>query len=75
VILFDLRNNGGEVLHRIGHSVTIVVTRDGAPDAELRPLPRFSPSPTELIRHSRNLPRVNPGTLRRDIASLIDSSP
>ncbi len=35
----DLRNNGGEVLRRVEHGERIVVTRDGAPVAELRPLP------------------------------------
>lgn len=68
----DLRNNGGEVLRRVEHGERIVVTRDGAPVAELRPLPRSSAGAAELIRRRRNLPRVNPDTLRRDIDNLID---
>lgn len=74
VTVRDLRNNGGEVLRRVEHGERIVVTRDGAPVAELRPLPRSSASPTELIRRRKNLPRVNPDALRRDIDSLIDPS-
>ncbi|WP_082973911.1 type II toxin-antitoxin system Phd/YefM family antitoxin [Mycobacterium sp. E740] len=74
VTVRDLRNSGGEVLRRVERGESIVVTRDGTPVAELRPLPRPSVSPTELIRRRRNFPRVNPDALRRDIDNLIDQS-
>lgn len=74
VTVRELRNNGGDVLRRVEHGERIVITRDGTPVAELRPLPRPSASPTELIRRRRNLPRVEPDALRRDIDSLIDPS-
>jgi len=74
VTVRDLRNSGGEVLRRVEHGERIVVTRDGTPVAELRPLPRSSVSPAELIRRRKNLPRVNPDGLRRDIDTLIDPS-
>jgi prevent-host-death family protein len=72
VTVRDLRNNGGEVVRRVEHGERIVVTRDGAPVTELRPLPRASASPTELIRRRRNLPRVNPADFRRDVDAPID---
>jgi prevent-host-death family protein len=31
----DLRNSGGDVLYRVEHGETVVVTRDGRPVAEL----------------------------------------
>ena len=74
VTVRDLRNNGGEVLRRVEHGERIVVTRDGAPVAELRPLARPSAGPAELIRRRKNLPQVNPDALRRDIDNLIDPS-
>ncbi len=74
VTVRELRNNGGEVLRRVERGERIVVTRDGAPVAELRPLPRPSVGPAELIRRRKNLPRVNPDALRRDIDDLIDPS-
>ncbi|CAJ1582877.1 type II toxin-antitoxin system prevent-host-death family antitoxin [[Mycobacterium] wendilense] len=40
----DLRNQGGEVLRRVERGERIIVTRDGAPVAELSPLPRPSVS-------------------------------
>jgi prevent-host-death family protein len=70
----DLRNHGGEVLRRVEHGERLVVTRDGAPVAELRPLRRSSASAAELIRRRKNLPPVDPGALRRDIDHLIDPS-
>lgn len=72
VTVRDLRNNGAEVLRRVELGERVVVTRDGTPVAELRPLPRPSASPSELIRRRRNLPRVNPDDLRRDIDSVLD---
>jgi prevent-host-death family protein len=74
VTVRDLRNNGGDVLRRVEHGERIVVTRDGAPVAELRPLPRPSVTPAELIRRRKNLPPVNPDALRRDTDNLIDPS-
>lgn len=74
VTVRDLRNSGGEVLRRVERGECFVVTRDGTPVAELRPLPRSSVSPAELIRRRQNLPRVNPDALRRDIDQLVDPS-
>jgi len=74
VTVRELRNNGGDVLRRVERGERIVVTRDGAPVAELRPLPRPSVGPAELIRRREHLPRVNSDALRRDIDNLIDPS-
>ena len=70
----DLRNNGGEVLRRVERGERLVVTRDGAPVAELRPLPHSGVGPAELIRRRKHLPRVNPDAMRREIDELIDPS-
>lgn len=74
VTVRELRNNGGEVLRRVERGERIVVTRDGTPVAELRPLPRPSVTAAELIRRRNSLPRVNPEELRGDIDKLIDPS-
>lgn len=70
----DLRNYGGEVLDRVARGETLVVTRDGAAVAELRPRTRRSPSPAELIARRRNLPDVDPKALRRDLDAVVDGS-
>lgn len=74
VTVRDLRNNGGEVLRRVERGERIVVTRDGTPVAELRPLPRPRVSAAELVRRRKNLPRVDADALRSDIDNLIESS-
>lgn len=68
----DLRNSGGEVLARVEHGEAVIVTRDGRPVAELRPLPRRSATAAELIARRRNLPPVDPEKWRDDIDTLID---
>ena len=69
----ELRNHGGEVLDRVARGLAVVVTRDGAEVAELRPLARHSPSSDELIARRRHLPAVDPGALRRDIDATLDA--
>lgn len=74
VSIRDLRNKGGEVLERVEHGELVVVTRDGRPVAELRPLPRRSPAPAELIARRKHLLPMDPASLRRDIDTVLDSS-
>ena len=68
----DLRNRGGEVLDRVERGERVIVTRDGRAVAELRPLPRPSPGPAELIERRKRMPRVDPDALRRDIDTVLD---
>lgn len=70
----DLRNHGGAVLERVARGETVVVTKDGRPIAELRPLPRPGVGPAELIRRRTHLPNVDAGKLRADIDAVIDQT-
>lgn len=72
VTVRELRNHGGEVLDRVALGEAVIVTRDGAEVAELRPRSRKSPSAAELIARRRSLPSVDPDALRRDIDSILD---
>jgi len=74
VTVRDLRNRGGEVLDRVERGERVIVTRDGRPVAELRPLPRPSARTAELIERRRRLPRVDPVALRHDIDTVLDPS-
>lgn len=74
VTVRDLRNKGGEVLDRVERGESVIVTRDGRAVAELRPLPRRSARPAELIERRKGLPRVDPDALRSDIDTVIDPS-
>lgn len=72
VTVRQLRNHGGEVLDRVARGEALIVTRDGAEVAELRPRARRSPSAADLIERRRHLPRVDPGRLRRDLDAVLD---
>jgi prevent-host-death family protein len=72
VTVRDLRNHGGEVLDRVSRGESVVISRDGAAVAELRPLPRRSASTAELIARRRRLPAVDPVRLRDDLDTVLD---
>lgn len=74
VTVRELRNNGSEVLDRVVRGESFVVTRDGAPVAELAPLRRRSAAAADLIARRRGLPPVDPAALKRDIDAVLDSS-
>jgi antitoxin (DNA-binding transcriptional repressor) of toxin-antitoxin stability system len=69
-----LRNNGAEVFARVERGERPIVTRDGQPVAELRPLPARSEGPTELVERRKRLPRVDPEALRRAVDTVVDAS-
>ena len=70
----DLRNNGSDVLDRVMRGESFVVTRDGAPVAELAPVRRRSAPAAELIARRRALPPVDPSVLKRDIDAVLDAT-
>jgi prevent-host-death family protein len=72
VAVRDLRNRGGEILNRVAAGEALIVTRDGEPIAELRPLPRRPLPASLLLQRWRRLPLVDPAQLRADIDSLLD---
>jgi prevent-host-death family protein len=72
VTVRDLRNHGGDVLTRVLRGETLIVTRDGAEVAELRPLRRRPLSTAELIARRRQLPAVDIVAMRKDIDQVLD---
>jgi prevent-host-death family protein len=74
VTVRQLRNDGGAVLDRVARGEELIVTRDGAEIAELRPRRRTSPSAAELIERRRHLPKVDPDQFRRDLDEVLDPS-
>ena len=71
VTIRELRNRGGDVVDRVEAGERVLVTRDGKPVAELRPLTPSALSLSELLRRRRNLPALDPNALRRDIDEVI----
>lgn len=72
VTIRDLRNHGGEVLARVARGEALVVTRDGAEVADLRPRTRRSHSSADLIARRRHLP-VDPDALRGELDEVLDA--
>ncbi|MBV9822091.1 MAG: type II toxin-antitoxin system Phd/YefM family antitoxin [Actinobacteria bacterium] len=72
VTVRELRNNGGAVLDQVARGEELVVTRDGAEIAELRPRRRPGPAPADLIARRRHLPKVEPGQLHRELDAVLD---
>ena len=74
VTVRDLRNRGGEVLTRVALGEALVVTRDGAPVAEIRPLRKGTVSSADLIARRASLPVIDVDTFRSDVDSVLDAT-
>lgn len=72
VTIRELRNHGGEVVDRVARGETLIVTRDGRPVIELRPLRRRVLSSHTLLQRWHRLPPVDPAALRLDIDKVLD---
>jgi antitoxin (DNA-binding transcriptional repressor) of toxin-antitoxin stability system len=72
VSIRDLRNHGGDVLHRVEQGETVTVTRAGTAVGELRPLPRPRLSATSLLTRWRTVPVIDPDGFRSDIDAVLD---
>ncbi|MDP9223934.1 MAG: type II toxin-antitoxin system prevent-host-death family antitoxin [Actinomycetota bacterium] len=71
VTIRELRNRGGHVLERVAAGERLIVTRDGRPVAELRPLRAAASSATEVLARWRRLPSLDPLALRADLDASV----
>ncbi len=71
----ELRNDSGAILRAVQAGQTIIVTRNGVPVAEMRPVAprRFVPRATITEAASR-APRVDAARFRADVDSVVDQS-
>jgi prevent-host-death family protein len=69
----ELRNQSAAVLREVEAGRTIVVTRNGTPVAELRPIRprRFVPRAT-LSDAAARAPRIDAGRFRADLDAVMD---
>lgn len=71
----ELRNESGTVLRRVQAGQTIIVTRNGVPIAELRPIrPRVFVPRAVIAEAARQAPRVDAARLRADIGAVVDQT-
>ena len=71
----QLRNDSAAVLREVQAGQTVIVTRNGEPVAELRPLPgrRFVPR-SAIADAARRATRVNADRLKADLDAVVDQS-
>lgn len=74
VTIRELRNHGRSVIDRVEAGESLIVSRDGRPVAELRPLPRRPLTAETLLERWRHLPPADPDAWRRDVDSVVDQS-
>jgi prevent-host-death family protein len=71
----ELRNDAAAVLREVQAGQTMVVTRNGTPVAELRPLPPRQFVPRAVIAEAaRRAPRVDAAQFRADVDAIVDQS-
>jgi prevent-host-death family protein len=71
----ELRNDSAAVLREVQAGQTLIISRNGVPVAELRPLPprRFVPRAV-IADAARRAPRVDADRLRADLEAVADQS-
>lgn len=71
----ELRNDSVAVMREVQAGQTIIVTRNGVPVAELRPVSpgRFVPRAV-IASAARRAPRIDGSRLRADLDKVVDQS-
>jgi prevent-host-death family protein len=72
VTVRELRNRGGEVVEKVAHGASVIVTKGGAAVAELRPVARPALDRETLFARWKRLPAVDAGALRRELDRVLD---
>lgn len=73
----ELRNDNAKVIDAVASGQTFVVTRNGVPVAELRPIRRTRPSfvpKADLVALAASGPHVDLGKFRSDLDRIVDQS-
>ena len=69
----ELRNDSGRIMRGLDEGQSFIVSRNGTPVGELRPLRRHRfVSAHAAVEMYRDAPRVDAATLRHDIDDLVD---
>jgi prevent-host-death family protein len=69
----ELRNDSAAVLREVEGGQTLIITRNGTPVAELRPLGQRQFVPRErLVQTGRSAPRIDARRFRADVDAFID---
>ncbi|MGH8887829.1 MAG: type II toxin-antitoxin system Phd/YefM family antitoxin [Egibacteraceae bacterium] len=71
----ELRNDSGGVMRAVEAGATFIVTRNGVPVAELRPVrTRIFVSRDQLRAALRHAPQIDPARFRADLDAVVDQT-
>lgn len=71
----ELRNDSAAILRKVQAGETIIVTRNGVPVAELRPIhPRRFVPRAVIAEVAGRAPRIDAARFRADLDALVDPS-
>jgi prevent-host-death family protein len=71
----ELRNDSGAILREVQGGETIIVSRNGVPVAELRPIsPRRFVSRPVIEEAARRAPRIDARRFRNDLDAIVNPS-
>ena len=72
----ELRNESGRIMRALDKGDTFIVTRNGVPVGELRPVkPRVFVPAGSVASAFRHAPRIARKRFRKDIDALLNQSP
>lgn len=74
VTIRELQDHSRDVIDRVEAGESLILSCDGRPVAELRPLPRKPLDRETLLKLWKNVPPMDPDALRRDVDSAVDQS-
>lgn len=69
----ELRNESAAILRDVQAGQCVIVTRNGTPVAELRPVsPRRFVSRAAVAEAARTMPRIDEARFRADLEAVVD---
>ena len=72
----ELRNNSGEIMRALDAGISFLITRNGVPVGELRPVRELHLTPMEQVLEAfKGAPHVDDATFREDIDRYFDQDP
>jgi antitoxin (DNA-binding transcriptional repressor) of toxin-antitoxin stability system len=72
----ELRNESGAIMRSLDAGESFLVTRNGVPVGELRPMRRSTFVPRDVaLAALRNTPKIDSAEFRRDLDALLDQDP
>jgi antitoxin (DNA-binding transcriptional repressor) of toxin-antitoxin stability system len=67
----ELRNDSAAIMRALDEGEAFVITRNGVPVGQLKPVGKRPASRDEILAAFANLPRIDPERFRRDLDDIF----